>query len=101
MMPGSFLTRATATGVRIDLRVMPRSSRNAIDGVHDGRLVVRVTAPPVDAAANDAVAALLADVLDVPKRHVRLVAGARSRNKTVEITGIDAATLRTRIDVRA
>ncbi len=51
-------TRGSA--VRMDLRVTPRASKNAIDGVRDGRLVIKVTAPPVDAAANDAVVALLA-----------------------------------------
>ena len=59
---------STATGVRLAIRVMPRSPRTAIDGIRDGRLIVRVTAPPVDGAANDAVVAALADALDLPKR---------------------------------
>ena len=71
--------------VRIELRVIPRSPRNAIDGTRDGRLVVRVTAPPVDRAANDAVIEVLAHAYGVAKRRVRIVSGARSRNKTVEI----------------
>lgn len=60
--------QARGNGVRIDLRVTPRASKNAIDGVRDGRLVIKVTAPPVDAAANEAVIALIAGQLDVPKR---------------------------------
>jgi uncharacterized protein (TIGR00251 family) len=80
--------RPTAGGVRIEVRVLPRSSRNQIDGVRDGRLLVRVTAPPVDSAANDAVMRLLADTFDCPGRSVRIVAGHTARNKSVEISGI-------------
>ena len=52
--------RPRGTATRIDLRVTPRASKNAVDGFRDSRVVVKVTAPPVDAAANDAVVALLA-----------------------------------------
>jgi uncharacterized protein (TIGR00251 family) len=89
--------RATPAGVRLDIRVTARASKNGIDGVRDGRLVVRVTAPPVDDAANTAVVAVLADAFDVPKRSVRLVTGATSRSKTVEITGCDVSTVRARL----
>lgn len=82
------LVRSTPHGVRFDVRVQPRASRTAILGARDGRLVVHVTAPPVDAAANDAVVDLLAQSLSVPKRTVRIVAGLRSRNKTIEIAGL-------------
>jgi uncharacterized protein len=89
--------RSVQSGVRIDIRVVPRASRNAIDGVRDSRLIVRVTAPPVDEAANDAVVALLADVLDVPRRSVRIVVGDTARNKTIEIAGVDERALRARL----
>ena len=89
---------ATATGVRLAIRVMPRSPRTAIGGIRDGRLIVRVTAPPVDGAANDAVVAALADALDLPKRSIRIVAGDTSRNKTVDITGLDVKQIRARLD---
>ena len=78
------------SGVRIELRVMPRAPRTIVDGIRGGRLVVRVTAPPVDGAANDAVIVALAGALDLPKRAIRIVAGETSRNKTAEITGLDA-----------
>ena len=51
-------------------------------------MVVRVNAPPVDGAANDAVIAALAEALDVPKRDIRIAAGATSRNKSLEIAGL-------------
>jgi uncharacterized protein (TIGR00251 family) len=95
--PGSGPVRATALGARIDVRVIPRSPRTGVEGVRDGRLLVRVTAPPVDSAANEAVVAVLADVLGVAKRSVRLVAGATGRNKTIEVNGVAAADVRTRL----
>ena len=97
MIPG-FMSTIPA-GVRITLRVMPRAPRTALDGIRDGRLVVRVTAPPVDGAANEAVIAALAAGLDLPKRAIRIVAGERSRNKTAEVTGLSAAQLRARLGV--
>jgi uncharacterized protein len=77
--------------------VIPRASKNAIDGVRDGRILVRVTAAPVEGAANDAVIATIAAALDLPRRAVRVVQGDTSRNKTIEITGLDAATVRARL----
>jgi uncharacterized protein (TIGR00251 family) len=67
--------------------VTPRASKNAIEGFRAGALVVRVTAPPVDSAANDAVIELLAERLRVPKRQITISRGATGRNKVVEIDG--------------
>ena len=53
-----------------------------------GRLLVRVTAPPVDAAANTAVIAVLAQAFGLPRQSIQIVSGATSRNKTIEITGL-------------
>ena len=89
----------TPSGVRIDLRVIPRSPRTEIDGVRDGRLLLRVTAPPVDDAANDAVVETLARVLDVPKRSIRIVKGTTARNKTVEVAGMTGAAVLARLPV--
>ena len=81
----------------MDLRVIPRSPRTAIAGVRDGRLIVRVTAPPVDGAANDAVVAALASALDVPRRAVHIVAGETSRIKTGQIDGLTPADVDRRV----
>ena len=91
------LIRTTTTGVRIELRVIPRASKTAIAGVRDGRLLLRVTAPPVDGAANVAVIAALAKALDVTRGAVRLVDGETSRNKSVEITGVTDVLVRRRL----
>jgi uncharacterized protein (TIGR00251 family) len=96
---GASAFRATATGVRIDVRVTPRAGSNAVTGVRDGRLLVRVTAPPVDRAANDALIQLLADELDVPRHAIRLVTGATSRTKTVEIASLTPAQVCERLGV--
>lgn len=74
-----------ATGTRIEIRVMPRAPRNGLDGVRDGRLVVRVTAPPVDSAANEAALGLLARTLGLPRSALRISAGLTHRNKTIDI----------------
>jgi uncharacterized protein (TIGR00251 family) len=87
----------TLTGVRIALRVIPRSPRTKIDGVRDGRLLIRVTAPPVDDAANEAVVETLARALDVPQRSIRIVSGATARNKTVEVTGMSGPAVLARL----
>jgi uncharacterized protein (TIGR00251 family) len=80
--------RPSATGVRFEVRVQPRASRTAVQGPRDGRLVVHVTAPPVDAAANEAVIELLARELGVPKRAVRIVSGHRGRTKVIDVAGV-------------
>jgi uncharacterized protein (TIGR00251 family) len=73
------------------VRVAPRSSRNAIEGEYQGALKVRLTAPPVEDRANDALVRLLAESLNVPRSAVRIVAGGKSRTKRVEIAGISRA----------
>jgi uncharacterized protein (TIGR00251 family) len=76
--------------VRFAVRVQPRSSRNAVEGLLGDALKVRLTAPPVEGAANDALVALLADELGVPRRSIRIVSGETGRNKLVEVDGVAA-----------
>ncbi len=85
--PGA-LIHATATGVEFDVRVIPRSRKSAVDGVRDDRLLVRLAAPPVEGAANEALVALLAGMLKVPRRAVRIVSGEHGRHKRVAIDGV-------------
>jgi len=73
--------------VRIRVRLTPRSARNEIDGWRDGLLRVRVTAPPVDGKANEALERLIASALGVRKSAVSVVSGTRSREKTIAIEG--------------
>ncbi|HEX6534667.1 MAG TPA: DUF167 domain-containing protein [Gemmatimonadaceae bacterium] len=80
--------------VRFSVRVQPRAGRTGLDGTHAGALKVRLAAPPVDGAANDALIALLADRLDVSRGAVSIVSGATARTKLVEVQGVDAARVR-------
>lgn len=89
--------RDTAQGVTLRVRVQPRASRDALGGERQGALVVRLTAPPVDGRANEALARMLADALGVAPSAVRLVRGDSGRDKLVAIAGIDAATARARL----
>lgn len=84
-------------GVRIRLHVQPRASRTEATGLHGGALKVRLAAPPVDGAANEALVRWIADRLDVPRSAVSITGGGSSRTKTVEVAGIDEAEARRRL----
>jgi uncharacterized protein (TIGR00251 family) len=88
------ITERAAGIVRFSVRVQPRASRSAIEGVHGDALRVRLSAPPVDGAANEALVELLAKALGVAKRDVRVVAGAASRSKVIEVEGVASARVR-------
>ena len=74
--------------VRIQVHLTPRARRDEIAGWQGDVLRVRVAAPPVESKANDALVRLLAKALGLPKSRVGVVAGARSREKTVGIDGL-------------
>lgn len=78
-----------AGGVRLTIHVQPRASASAVAGRHGDAVKIRLAAPPVDGAANEALVAFLAETLGRPRSAVHLRAGATSRRKTVEVTGID------------
>jgi uncharacterized protein len=77
--------------VSLRVRVQPRASRDTVAGEWDGALKVRLTAPPVDDRANEALCRLLAERLNVSRAAVRITGGAHSRTKQVEICGVTAA----------
>lgn len=82
--------------MRITVQVVPRSSKNSL-AWEQGVLKARLTAPPVDGAANEALIALLAERLGLPKRDIGVVHGATSRRKTVEIAGMTLEVLEERM----
>jgi len=95
-IPG--LLRETPSGsLLLRVHVQPKASRDAVLPGNDDRLRVRLTAPPVDGAANKALCALLAKMLGVPKSHLAVVAGQKSREKTVCIDHPDTGVVRTRL----
>ncbi|MBV6521903.1 MAG: hypothetical protein MNPFHGCM_02047 [Gemmatimonadaceae bacterium] len=83
------LVQRVAGSVRIAVRVQPRSSATEIVGIHGTALRIRVHAPPVDGAANDAVIRLLAERLGIQRSRVRVVAGMTSRSKIVELRDVN------------
>ncbi len=76
-------------GVTIEVRVEPRSSREEIRDVTGGVLKVKLTAPPVDGAANSQLIKLISKEFGVKKSAVKVIRGERSRNKVVKIEGIE------------
>ena len=74
---------------RITVRVQPRASADSVLGfMADGTLRLRVTAPPVDGAANEAVCRLLAKALGVPRSGVRVTQGKTGRRKVIQVAGL-------------
>jgi uncharacterized protein len=78
----------TVTTITLDILVQPRASRAKIGPMHDGRLKIAVTAPPVDGEANAAVIELVARQLGIARGSVEVVAGASSRRKTLRIANV-------------
>ena len=84
------MIREDAGSVTVDVLVQPRASRAKVGPVHDGRVKVAVTSPPVDGEANAAVIELFAKQLGVAKGAVEVISGATSRRKTLRIAGVTA-----------
>ena len=89
--PAPGLVRELEDSVALDVLVQPRASRAKLGPIHDGRLKVAVTAPPVDGEANAAVIELLAKQLGLARGAVTVIAGMSSRRKTVRIAAARAA----------
>ena len=82
-------------GALVSVRVQPRARRDEIVGWDGTTLRIRVTAPPVDGRANDAVIRVLAEALGVPRASVGLVSGTASRNKLFRVARHSLDELRT------
>lgn len=74
--------------------MIPRARKTDVAGMRGDSLLIRLAAPPVDNAANDALIAFLATTFGVPRRAVRIVSGERGRRKRVAIAGVTAAQAR-------
>jgi uncharacterized protein len=85
--PTALDVRDTAAGASLRVRVQPRASREAIVGAREGALLVRLTAPPVEGAANAALLRVLAKALGVAPSAVAVAHGQRGRDKLVCIAG--------------
>jgi hypothetical protein len=90
--------RETATGLEVPLHVVPRARRSALGGVHNGALKVKVTAPPVEDAANRAVIKFFSALLGIPQSNLAILAGSKSRDKILRIRGLALPGFLSRLD---
>jgi uncharacterized protein len=85
-------------GSALAVRVMPRASHNKIAGVlDDGTVKIHISAPPADGEANDQLIAFIAEVLNIPKNRIEIIAGETGRDKLISILDMDAETVHNRI----
>ena len=89
--------RIQADGVLLSVKLQPRASANEIGEALGNELRIKVTAPPVDAAANEALVKLLAQHLDCPRNRVELVRGHTSRHKTLKLYGLTPEDVATKL----
>lgn len=78
------------SNIRVSVYIQPRAKRTEVAGRDGSDLKIRIAAPPVDHAANEALLAFVAQRLGVPQRNVRLIAGVTSRRKVLESEGVTA-----------
>ena len=95
------MIRERPGGVQIDLHVIPRSRKTELAGLRNGRILVRLTAPPIEEAANAGLIEFLARLFGVSMRAVRLVAGEHSRKKTCQVEGVTKEEATARLIQRA
>jgi uncharacterized protein len=89
--------RVVPGGVELSLKVQPRARRNEIGEALGHELKVKITAPPVDSAANEALVEFLAETLSVPRGTVKLLRGQTSRHKVVFVANVPAALVAARL----
>ena len=80
---------STEDGVLINVRVVPRASKNEIVGVRDNALRIRLQTPPIEGRANRKLVRLLATTLDIPRNRISIVSGDKSRNKRVLVKDLN------------
>jgi uncharacterized protein len=91
---------AQSDGVTLAIKVQPRAAKNEISPLDGPELRIKVTAPPVDAAANEALLRLLADALDCPRSKVELLRGPTARHKLVKVYGRTATEILAKLATR-
>jgi uncharacterized protein (TIGR00251 family) len=97
-MADNYLT-TTDTGIFLAVKLLPRAAKNEIGPALGNELKIKVTAPPVEGAANRALVHFLAETLGCPRSAVQIVRGQASRHKTVAIAGMGAAEALARLRV--
>jgi len=80
--------KKVADAVTLSIRIQPRASKNEVIAMENGGFKIRLTAPPVNGAANEALIRFLADAISVSKSQIEIVSGHTSRDKIVRIHGV-------------
>ena len=95
--PREFKITNAERGAAFPVRVIPRASRNEIEGITGNALRVRVTAPPVEGAANKALIELLAERLKIRRSQIEIVAGQTSQQKMISVVGLQPSEVEERL----
>jgi len=99
MFDAGMAVRETEAGLEMRLHVQPRAGRCEIAGVFNGALKVKVTAPPVNDAANRAIIEYFSKLLRVPKSSLQIPAGSKSRDKILRIRGLSLSEFTARLSI--
>ena len=100
-MPGTQLRiNPYKSGIRFSAIIQPRSSQNEVFGIHNNSLKIRLTSPPVDGAANKTCVKFLAKSLGMSPSKIRIVAGLKNKNKTIEIDDIDESDFQNKLTTK-
>ena len=95
-----FKVNTCENGIQFSAVIQPRSSQNEISGIYNNSLKIRLTSPPVDGAANKTCVKFLAKWLRVSPSRVRIVTGLSSKNKIIEINGVDESAFRDKLTAK-
>ncbi len=87
-------------GLLLQVYVQPKAKKDEIVGLHGEALKIRLTAPPVEGKANEALRKFLAKLLKIPKSAVKIVSGTTSRQKGVYLEGLDLETVYKRLGLK-
>jgi uncharacterized protein (TIGR00251 family) len=89
--------RETEEGVVLKVSVQPKASRQVVSGIREGALRIRLTAPPVEGAANEACRVFLAELFQISKSRIQIIRGHQSRQKWIQILGMTSETILKRL----
>lgn len=78
----------TPHGIRITVFAQPKASKNEVIGPHNGAIKIKITAPPIEGRANEAIIEFFSDLFKIPKRNIQLYRGGTSRNKIFQLEGV-------------
>ena len=92
--------KESAASATLSVKIQPRASKNEIIRREGGGLKIRLTAPPVDGAANEALVKLLAGELGVAKSRVEIVSGQSSRDKIIRVDGLSSEDVERLLNIR-